>query len=704
MMRRAATALLLATATIFAGSATALEGKWTPEQVAKLDKATLDGLELPLDQLWNPKTGTGLLAATVNLSGCSGAFVSATGLVVTNHHCVFSIVAEHSTPANDLITNGFVATGPAAELPGKGQRLRVPKAFTDVTKVVLGAVPEGADDVQRFKAIDRKTKAMVKECESQPATRCDVATFWGGLKYVLVEQQDITDLRLVYAPPRAVGEYGGEIDNWMWPRHTGDFAFVRAYVDDKPFQPAAWLPLSPKGTQPGDFVMVLGYPGSTSRELLAEEMTFRADAWYPTIAAYAEEMIAILEGVQDPAGKIAVASQLKSLHNRGKNARGQIEGLARARTLDKKRASDDAVLSWAKKTAGMQDAIAARAALLDELTAQKQWFQHDLLLSQLNSSSKALVLAATVARMAREREKPDAERDAAYMERERPRLADVLEREQKSIFLPAEKLMLRAFVKRALALPPGQRLIAIDDAFGAAKDDKAIAKKIDALLAKTKLLTLAERVKMGQETPAQLLKRKDPMVDLGLALARDLEKMRDEEDRRSGFSSRVRPVWQETVLAASKVPVAPDANRTLRVSFARVRGYVPKDGVIYEPRTTLQGMLAKQTGKAPFVVPAKVMAAAAKGPGRWMDPGLKDVPVCFLADADTTGGNSGSPVVDGKGRLVGINFDRVWENVANDFGYEPSIARNVNVDVRYMLWMLDQVEGARPLLDELGVK
>ena len=695
---------ILVVAALLSFPALAREGKWTPEQVVKLDKSELAGLELPPEKLWDPKTGTGLLAATVNVSGCSGAFVSPDGLVVTNHHCVFSIVAEHATPQRDLIADGFVASSPAAELPGKGQRLRVPRAFTDVTSVVLGAVPEGADDAARWKAIDATMKAIVKQCEAQPATRCDVASFWGGVKYVLVEQSEITDVRLVYAPPRDVGEFGGEIDNWMWPRHTGDFAFVRAYKDGKPYKPAAHVKVSTKGVSPGDFVMVVGYPGTTWRELLAEEMTFRAERWFPAAASWAREIIALLEAVDDPAGRIAVASQLKSLHNRAKNADGQLAGIARGRTLEKKRAADDAVLSWAKTKPGMKDALAARDQLLEELERQRRSFDREVLLSQSMSGSKALAMAITVARMAREGAKPDAERDPAYMDRERPRLKEQLERDQKSLHVPVDKKMLRAWVKRARALPAGARVAAVDATFGAAKDDKALDRKIDALFAKTKVTDLAQRKAMAEETAIRLDERRDPLLDFALALAVELEAQKREEDRRAGFSARVRPVWMETVLAAANKPTAPDANRTLRVSFATVKGYEPRDAVVYQPQTRISGLLQKMTGKDPFVVPTKVLNAIGRNDfGPWRDPKLGEVPVCFLSDADTTGGNSGSPVVNGKGELVGVNFDRVWENVANDFGYDPQVARNVNVDVRYMLWLLDRVEGAKPLLAELGV-
>ncbi|MCP3141372.1 S46 family peptidase [Pyxidicoccus xibeiensis] len=706
---------------LVAAPALAVEGKWTPQQVLELDPAWLQaqGLELPPQKLWDPQRGTGLLAGTVNVGGCSGAFIAQAGLVITNHHCAFGVIQEHSTPQRDLITNGFLASRSQDELPGKGSRVQVPRSFKDVTKEVLAAVPAGADDSARYKAIERKQKELVAECEKRPATRCQVATFDGGLNFTLVDAVELTDVRLVYAPPRGVGEYGGEEDNWMWPRHTGDFAILRAYtapdgasapynVKNVPYKAEFFFPLATEGVKPDDFVMVLGYPGLTYRALLAEEMAERQSRLYPRMRDVFGEAIRILEeeGDKDPAGKIAVASTLKSLHNVHKNAGGQLEGLKRGRIVEKQRDAEAAVAAWARK-AGAQwtGAVKAREALLAEQAATGKLFEREFLLASVNRLARGPALAATVSRLAAERAKPDLERRPEYMEREQPRIKDRLEREQKNLFLPAEKRLLLAFVKRAQALGAQERIAAVDKHFGKAFSEKDVAAKIDAMYAGTQVLTLDARLKMAGETVAQLEARKDPLLAFGLDLAKELTALDEVKDRRQGAAFRLRPEWRKAVLAHAGKPVAPDANGTLRVTFAKVRGYAPRDGAIYTPQTTLSGLLAKNTGEEPFDVPAKVARTAeAKRFGPWGDPALKDVPVNFLADADTTGGNSGSPTVNGRGQLVGVNFDRVWENVANDFGYNPDVARNVNVDVRYILWMLDQVENADALLRELGVR
>ena len=710
----------------------AASGKWTPQQVREIDAAWLkkQGLEISPDKLWDPGKGTGLLAATVNVGGCSGGFISPDGLFITNHHCLFSVLQEHSTAKNDIITNGFLAKTRGEELAGKALRLLVAKKFTDVTKEIEGSVPQSADDIARTRVIEAKQRELVDRCEKQPATRCKVAAFDGGLSYSLIESTEFSDIRLVYAPPRAIGEYGGEIDNWMWPRHTGDFAIGRVYVGSNgapaatavtnvPYKASQYFPISTKGVKPGDFVMVLGYPGTTYRALSADEMTERRDYFFKGREELYGEWISILqESTKGNAeGEILVADTLKTLLNRYKNAQGQLAGFKRGSILEKQKAADDAVLAWAKKDAKYSQAIAARAELKKVVDEQLKTYQHDWLLSTIPVGGKSMYHAATpygmravyyatnIAHLARERQRPDAERGSEWSDKNIPRLVERFDREQKNYFAPSDKRIFASFVRRALALPAGQRIAAIDKAFAGVNGEAAIMARIDQMYAATKVTDGAERAKMLTESVDALHARRDPIVELGFTLDDELRQLLDRQARLEGSITRLRPAWRRAVIAQAGKPVDPDANSTLRVSFAHVSGYEPRDGVMYTPQTTLSGIVAKHTGEEPFDVPENILAAAAKKKfGPWVDKALGDVPVNFLADADTTGGNSGSPTVNGRGELVGVNFDRVWENVANDFGYNPDIARNVNVDVRYMLWILDQVEDADALLREMGVR
>jgi Peptidase S46 len=670
------------------------EGKWTPQQLLQFDAAWLkkQGLELPVSRLWDPTRGTGLLAATISTGGCSAGFVTNTGLFLTNHHCLFGIVQEHSGPNRDLITHGFLAASREEELRGKTARITVPHRFTDVTKEIAAAIPAGAADLARTKAIEAKQKSLVAACEKTSGMHCSVAVFDGGLQYVLITTIELNDIRLVYSPPRAIGEFGGETDNFRWPRHTGDFAIGRAYKDGKPYQPEFYFPIARTGIKPGDFVMVLGYPGRTIRSWTAAEMTNERDYRHQLRNEIYGEWIRVIEEKTkgSPQGAITVAAILKSLNNNHTNAQGQLDGLAHGRILEKQRDQDSAVSTWAGQQAGFAKSVEAKMDL-DRLAAtRRRTATRDFLFQIIKPGPLALNQATTLVRLAAERAKPDAERDPDYMNRELPALANALERQQQSFYRPADEAMLNVWVERAWKLGAGERIQAIDSLVPRDRISQTVA----ALYNGTKVTDPRERMKMFEETTAQLRARKDPLLDLAFALEPELRAWQAETQTYEGAVARLRPLWRRAVIAHAGKPVAPDANNTLRVSVAHVKGYSPRDGVMYLPQTTLAGMLEKNTGDPSFTVPSFVIDAA-----RFAKP--DQIPLDFLADADTTGGNSGSPVINGRGELVGLNFDRVWENVANDFGYNPDVARNISVDVRFLMWLLE-VQKADGLLKELG--
>ncbi len=719
----------LAIAALLAATpALALDGKWTPEQVLDIDPAWLkqQGLELPPEGLWDAERGTGLLAGTVNLAGCSGAFVSATGLIVTNHHCLFPLLQEHSTPERDLIRDGFLARKQADEMSGTTIRVDIPRRFTDVTPKVLAAVPDGANPLERLAAIEAKQKEIVAECRRQPDTKCKVAVFDEGVKYTLIESTELRDVRLVYAPPRAIGEYGGEIDNWMWPRHTGDFAIARAWAApdgkpadrsdaNQPYRPEFFFPIANGGLAAGDFVMLLGYPGITWRALIAEEMRERRERFFVRREDVFGEWIRHLEKASagNAAGEIAVAANVKGIHNRYKNAQGQIAGLDRGRIVARQQAQDDAAVAFAAEHPEHAAAVTARAALRELLAERERTWERDFLLNLIPMGieavpggipplPKALYFGATLAHQAREQSKPDAERAPGFTTAELPQLRDRLRREQLSYLATADKRVFGALVRRALALPAEQRIRAVDARFGKV-DAAEIDAAIERMYAATLLLDADLREQMLTENIEALHARKDPLLDFAIAWNDDLRSLRERERDRASRSAIHRPIWRRAVAAHAGKPIAPDANSTLRVSFAHVQGYAPRDGVHYTPFTTLTGLVEKHTGSEPFALHESVLAAARSPGERWFEPGLKDLPVNFLADGDSSGGNSGSPMVNGNGELVGINFDRVWENVAGDFGFNPALSRNISVDIRYLLWLLERVEGADQLLRELGV-
>jgi len=707
------------------GTAPAIEGKWTPGQILELDSRWLreQGLEVPPETLWS-REGGGLLEAAARIGGCSAGFISPRGLMITNHHCAFSILQQHSTPRRDLITHGFLAHQPAEELPGSGVRATIPHRVTDVTATVEAAVPAGADDLKRFQAIERKKKELVAACEREALRRCEVAAFDGGVRYLLNESLEYPDVRLVYAPPRAVGEYGGEVDNWSWPRHTGDFALLRVYSApdgspaaraeaNVPYRPKHFFPVAAEGVEPDGFVMLVGYPSRTFRSFIAAEMAERAERFYPGMSTLYRAWLDLMEAAstRDETARIALADRIKGLENNEKNARGQVTGIRRGHILEHKAESEQAIAAWAARHPEQRDAVAARDELARLVAERQRTWDRDFLLEQWRRGSKPLELALWLVRWAGEKTKPDLEREPDFQERNRNILRERLERDQKRIHLPTDAALLTDVLARLANLPaipaaPGNRVPAVEAFAGGARDRAALRPRVDELLAHSKVADLEERGKMFDESVEQLRARHDPLLDLAFGLDAELRALKERNDRFEGAVSRLRPRWMRAVMAYAGKPVAPDANGTLRVTLGHVRGYSPRDGVWMRPQTTLAGVAEKSTGEEPFAAPPALLAAAPRGAeSRWAAANLKDVPVNFLADADTTGGNSGSPVLNRKGELVGVNFDRVWENVANDFGYDPEVARNVSVDVRYLLWMLEALDGeaARPLLEEMGV-
>ena len=683
------------------------EGQWMPSQIAELDATELRrlGLELEPRELYDPQAG-GIMDAIVNLSGCSAGFVSPRGLVATNHHCAYGAIQAQSSVEHDYLTDGFLALDPSKELEAKGRTVRVLHSITDVTDRVRAVAKAEPDPAKRAEAVEREHKTIIAECEeADPAHRCRVAEFYNGSMVSLFTEIELEDVRLVYAPPSSVGNYGGEIDNWMWPRHTGDYTLLRAYVgpdgkpapyspDNVPYEPKRWLETNPEGVGPDDFVAVLGFPGHTDRYLPASEVQRQLEQFLPARVDLYGAWIDILEreGAADPAVKIKVAATLRSLANRHKNARGMIEGIHAIGLLDRRKDEETHLAQWASQPDNAQyaDVLTRLAELTEE---RREAFDRELLVTHLAHSSNALAVAIDLVRWAKERSKPDLERASGYMDRDRTKLWSQQDRRIRDFDPKVDRATMAELFGRIEALPAEARFTTVRVA------------DLGRLLGRTRVTdhdyakALFDAADWGS-----IENSRDPLIVLARELVEVIEQREATARDRTGRMLELGPAYFEMLAAVRKGPVYPDANGTLRFSYATVAGYSPRDGLFATPQTTLTGQLAKHTGTDPFDLPARVREAAAKASSTyWSDPDLGDVPVCFLSSADTTGGNSGSPVVDGRGRWIGLNFDRVWENIAGDFGYSPARSRNIIVDVRYLLWSLDQVEDAGALLEELGV-
>ncbi|WP_284448791.1 S46 family peptidase [Pseudoxanthomonas mexicana] len=695
------------------------EGMWVPQQLPEiagpLKKA---GLKLSPQQI-SDLTGDPM-GAVVALGGCTASFVSPNGLVVTNHHCAYGAIQLNSTAENNLIKNGFNAPTTADEVSaGPNARVFVLDEITDVTKDAKAAIAAAGDDaLARTKALEAFEKKLIADCEAEAGFRCRLYSFSGGNTYRLFKNLEIKDVRLAYAPPGSVGKFGGDIDNWMWPRHTGDFAFYRAYVgkdgkpaafskDNVPYQPKHWLKFADQPLGAGDFVMVAGYPGSTNRYALAAEFDNTAQWTYPTIARHYKNQIAMVEatGKQNADIQVKYAATMAGWNNTSKNYDGQLEGFKRIDAAGQKLREEAAVLGWLKgQGAKGQPALDAHAKLLDLLEQSKATRDRDLTLALFNNTAM-LGSATQLYRLSIEREKPNAERESGYQERDLPAIEGGLKQLERRYVAAMDRQLQEYWLNEYIKLPADQRVAAVDAWLGG--NDAAAVKRALDRLAGTKLGSTEERLKWFAADRKAFEASNDPAIQYAVAVMPTLLKLEQERKTRAGENLAARPVYLQALADYKKSQgefVYPDANLSLRITFGNVMGYAPKDGVEYTPFTTLEGVVAKETGQDPFDSPKALLdAVAAKRYGGLEDKRIGSVPVNYLSDLDITGGNSGSPVLDAHGKLVGLAFDGNWESVSSNWVFDPKMTRMIAVDGRYLRWIMQEVYPAPQLLKEMNV-
>ncbi|MFC4729812.1 S46 family peptidase [Coralloluteibacterium thermophilus] len=709
MSRRTAVAVAFVLA---CGSAAADEGMWLPAQLPEIaDSLRAAGYQGDPAELADLTRAP--LNAVVRVGGGTGAFVSPEGLVLTNHHVALGVVQYNSGEGRDLIETGYVAADRHAELPANPDyRVLVTTGFENVTGRVL-AEAQGRTGRDYYDAVDRASKALVAECEAQGDVRCSVETLFHGRDFYRVTQLELRDIRLVYAPPRGIGNYGDEIDNFMWPRHSGDFTLLRAYVgpdgrpadpsaDNVPYAPPSHLRLARDGLAEGDFAMLAGYPGITYRHRTAAEFDEQVNWRLPAQVEVLDALIATIEaaGAGNADARTRYASQLASLKNGSKRFTGELEGLLRSDAVRERAEDERGMLAAADGTD-----LAAIRALQASIAAASAQRERDLLVGYLGSQTQLLRAALTLERLRMESARPDAERERGYQARDHGLIEGQLRQVQRRYAPEVETALLRTLLTRYQRLPDAQRLPELDAAFGRTPE------ALDAVLARlyggTALGTEAERLARFEAARAGRGMEPDPLLDLAAALTPALQRLEDARKAREGEQLRLRPAYMHALVAWRRQQgraVYPDANRTLRVSYGRVESLAPRDAVRYAPLTRVEGIVEKNTGKAPFDAPQPLLdAIAARRFGDYVEPAIGSVPVNFLTNLDTTGGNSGSPVLNARGELVGLNFDSNWESVSASWKFDPRYKRAIHVDMRYMRWLMDEVYPAPHLLRELGV-
>ncbi len=695
-------------------------GMWMPRQMTLPIHAqafAAMGVTIPAAALADPLADP--LGAVVSLGGCTGSFVSPDGLVITNHHCVQQALQINATPTKNLVEDGFLAKTRAEELPaGPTQHVYVMQAARDVTDEMTKDLAAIADPTARTKEVEKREKALVAACEKgRSGIKCDVERFYRGAEYQLIESLDIKDVRLVYVPHRAIGNYGGEIDNWAWPRHTGDWSFFRAYVgkdgkpaepspDNVPYRPAHVLKVATTPLAESDFVMVAGYPGSTERITTYSETKFDVDWTYPQAIEQIQEAYDALEALQQQGGATALKAGVfkQFVQNALENYQGTLAGLTKGDTLAQKQATDEQVRTWAAQP-GRADTKAAIDALEASFVDARKTAGVDAIYARAANGSTLLGVANGLVRMAEERPKPDAERKSGYQDRDLPDRISA----QQELGAQYDPVIDRAFFRialvRALKLPEVERpwlALIIGGKKGAPIDAAAIDARLDELYKKTKLADEKLRLKLlTKGTTKQLKASKDPFIQIALALAPSLRAFEAKQEQRAGDRLLLAPKYAVAMREALGGALAPDANSTLRITYGTVKRFA---GAAGRPFTSVSEIPAKDKGEEPFDAPKPLLEAIrGKQWGPYADPTLGEVPVDFLSDVDTTGGNSGSPTLNDKGELVGLLFDGNLESVSSDVVFNPLITRSIHLDLRYALWVMDALDGADHLLTEMGV-
>ena len=718
---------------LLSAAARADEGMWMPQQIPQLAER-LKAMGFRGDpNAFADLTGQPM-GAIVSLGGCSASFVSPDGLIVTNHHCVMGALQFNSTPQKNLMEDGFLATAREQELTaGPGSRVYVTTSVRDVTDKITGKIDPKIDDRARHEVIERRLKERTAACE-RDGRRCRVASFFDGLKYFEHAQMEVQDVRLVYAPAAGIGNFGGETDNWQWPRHTGDWSFYRAYVSPRgtsvpyakenvPFKPKHWLKVSPEGVAPGDLVFVAGYPGRTQRFATYAQTKELAEWTFPRTVRRNTELIALLDAVgkKSKETEIRVATRKRGLNNTLTNRKGVLEGFKKGNLLGKKEGMEKDLAAWIAADPQRQkrygDVLAGMNAIQveKEKTRDRDVTVYDLIGMggpMTGGGSSLLPAAHTLYVLSLERPKKDFDREPEYQERNWSRIRDAQDRLQRSYDPDADRALLRYLLVEASRLPARQRIEALDKeaGFAAGMSEAEAGRKIDALcdrlFAGTKLGDRATRLALLDKSTAEILAAKDPMIGLAVALHPLWQANRDRAKTREGAYDRLGARYAEAMLEKSGGLTAPDANATLRVTYGRILGVAERDGLIYSPQTTLAGVAEKATGAGEFNAPKKELdAIAAQKAGKktpYADAKLGSVPVNFLSTVDTTGGNSGSATLNAKGELCGLLFDGTYDTVASDYLYDTEKTRSIHVDSRYMLWTMSEVDGATNLLKEIG--
>jgi hypothetical protein len=697
---------------IFLGSSYAPEEGMFPLNYLNINNLKESGLKLNAEDIFNPGK-VSLTDALVNVGGCTGSFISEDGLIITNHHCVYGNVARLSTAQSNYLEKGFVAHQKEQELP-ISMPCKITQSYEDVSSQVLMGTQADQDPSARIATIGKNIqRILAQERKKFPELTIEISEMFVGKSYTLFRYVFLKDVRLVMAPPVTVGQFGGDSDNWEWPRHNGDFSLVRAYVgkdgkpaayskENIPYTPKKILSINPKGTQEGDFVFIMGYPGRTFRHESGSYLRFQKEVQLPTIQDFYKNYIQWMKelSADNTAKRLAFAGTIQSMENVEKNYRGKIQGLRRTDIVDIRESQDFALKTSYKK--GSADGTQANKVVqrIQELWKTRTQLGETYFYGLVFPKQSTAFLSAEFSRQTLlALESPDIRKNKKFQDTLIAQFQTTL---LKNYPLSDVELDKRAFEKIM------KGLIANASKTGMWKDKTA-------LLTDKKWNQLREDIFFNNEKMIQLLK-KNPKKVLELTKKSWVQYLVGEVDE---YRLKTSEIWKSTELELSALmpqyigfredflqsQFIPDANSTLRLTHGYIKGYKPNDGEYHSPYTSLEGIFEKANTREDYRLPEDVQDKLRQKniPTLFKDPKTGKVVVALLYNMDTTGGNSGSPVLNEKGELIGINFDRSFTATINDYAWNEDYSRSIGCDIRYVLYVLKYVSEAEGILKELKI-
>lgn len=698
--------------------ASADEGMWLPLLVKRLNYEDMrkHGLQLTADEIYSVNHSS-LKDAIVSLNGgsCTAEMISDKGLLLTNHHCAYGVIQDNSSEDHDYLKNGFWAMAMKAELPARNMTASYLIEMRDVTNDVLADVSITLSGAERETAIQKAIQAVEEKVKSEVASHYEIRTksFFEGNEYYLFVYETFTDLRLVGAPPESIGKFGGDTDNWMWPRHTGDFSLMRVYMGEDgkpaaysesnlPYKPKHFLPISLGGVEKGDYAMIMGYPGSTDRYLSSYGVKEELDYRQPAIVKIREKRLALMKEDMEAsrAVRIQYASKYAQVSNYYKYFIGQQRGLKRLKVYDKKKAQENQLMDWIaaederRKVYGNLFADWEQGHLESSKTVLYRVYFNECLfgseavqMAWRTSKLQALLAAETPDSDALQQAKDELlmRADKFYKDYNRPTDMKVSAALFEMMYNDIDKELLPQSFKSLV------------------EKNKGNFEQMVSKLYEKSIFPYQDKYEAFVNNPSLKVLDKDPVYQLFSAFL--------DHYRQVILPMSMGP--EEKIANANRLFVHalrqmdpekkyyPNANSTMRVTYGNVLDYYPADAVYYNYYTTLEGVMEKEDpSNDEFIVPEKLKQLyKTKDYGQYGEDGTLNL--CFLANTDITGGNSGSPVINGKGELIGCAFDGNWEAMSGDIAFEPELQRTIAVDIRYVLFIVDKYAGAKNIIDEL---